>query len=153
MVVVTVFPSSVSDDASGNGAHGYDSITSLVVVDKPGDDGFSSDNVPYSSSSGYTYGGTIYHLGAPEEMKSCPYGFVAGESYIYRWTNLNEAPYDIRFSVLGTGETNGYHTHEYQNQTAEPWTIKTYGSLLSFEGPLAGNPESATFTHNFIGYV
>ena len=84
-------------------------------------------------------------------MKSCPYRFVACESYDYWWA-LNGAPYDIRFSVLGTGETNGYHTHEYRNQT-EPMAIKTYGSLLSFEGSLAGNPGVATFTHNFIGYV
>ena len=151
VVVVTVFPSSVSYHEYGQ--YNY-VVTSLVVVDEPGDDGFSSENVPYSSSSGYTDDGTIYHIGAPEEMKSCPYGFVDGAvDRRDMWTGLVKAPYDIRFSVLGTGETNGYHTHEYQNQITGPWTIKTYGSLLSFEGPLAGNPESATFTHNFIGYV
>ena len=150
VVVVTVFPCSVFDEEAGQ--HGA-LETSLVVVDKPGDDEFTSGNAPFNSISRYTYGGTIYHLGAPEEMKSCPYGSVDGESVSYRWTDLNEAPYDIRFSVLGTGETNGYHTYAYRNQTAETWTIKTYGSLLSFEGPLAGNPGFATFTHNFIGYV
>ena len=86
-------------------------------------------------------------------MKSCPYGFVDGKSFSSMWTGLVKAPYDIRFSVLGTGETNGYHTHEYKTQTTGSWTIKTYGSLLSFEGPLAVNPGFATFTHNFIGYV
>ena len=151
VVVVTLFPYSVSNEEYG----GYYNrvVTSLVVVDEPGDDGFSPDEVDYGSSSGYTDDGTIYHIGAPEEMKSCPYGFVDGKSFSSMWTGLVKAPYDIRFSVLGTGETNGYHTHEYQNQTAGSWTIKTYGSLLSFEGPLAVNPGFATFTHNFIGYV
>ena len=151
VVVVTLFPCSVSNYEYGSK---YDRVvTSLVVVDKPGDDGFSSGKVNSSSSSSYTDDGTIYHIGAPEEMKSCPYGFVDGKSFSSMWTGLVKVPYDIRFSVLGTGETNGYHTHEYQNQTTGPWTIKTYGSLLSFEGPLAVNPGFATFTHNFIGYV
>ena len=149
--VVTVFPCSVLNEEYGGGYNRV--VTSLVVVDEPGDDGFSPDEVDYGSSSGYTDDGTIYHIGAPEEMKSCPYGFVDGKSFSSMWTGLVKAPYDIRFSVLGTGETNGYHTHEYQNQTAGSWTIKTYGSLLSFEGPLAVNPGFATFTHNFIGYV
>ena len=151
VVVVTLFPCSVSNHEYGS-SH-YRVVTSLVVVDKPGDDGFSSGKVNSSSSSSYTDDGTIYHIGAPEEMKSCPYGFVDGKSSSSMWTGLVKVPYDIRFSVLGTGETNGYHTHEYQNQTTGPWTIKTYGSLLSFEGPLAVNPGFATFTHNFIGYV
>ena len=149
--VVTVFPYSVSNH-EGMWQYGR-VITSLVVVDKPGDDGFSSGKVHDSSSSRYTDDGTIYHIGAPEEMKSCPYGYDGGKSASYMWTDLGKVPYDIRFSVLGTGETNGYHTHEYQTKLTEPWTIKTYGSLLSFEGPLAVNPGFVTFTHNFIGYV
>ena len=148
--VVTVFPTGVVNREAGQNNR---KVTSLVVVDEPGDDGFSSDNAPYSSSSGYSENGTIYHIGAPEEMKSCSYWYDAGVNYPDMWTGVVKAPYDIRFSVLGTGETNGYHTHEYQTKLTEPWTIKTYGSLLSFEGPLAVNPEFATFTHNFIGYV
>ena len=150
VVVVTVFPYSVSDREYGQ--HNSE-ITSLVVVDEPGDDGFSSDNVPYSSYSRYTDSGTIYHIGAPEEMKSYPYGYDGAVDYRDMWTGRVKVPYDIRFSVLGTGETNGYHTHEYQNQTEGSWTIKTYGSLLSCEGTLAVNPVLDTFTYNFIGYV
>ena len=149
--VVTVFPYSVSNH-EGMWNYGR-TIISLVVVDKPGDDEFSSGEVHDSSSSRYIDDGTIYHIGAPEEMKSYPYGYDGAADYRDMWTGLVKAPYDIRFSVLGTGETNGYHTHEYQTKLTEPWTIKTYGSLLSFEGPLAVNPGFATFTHNFIGYV
>lgn len=79
--------------------------------------------------------GTIYHLGAPEEMKSCPYGFD-GDSARFMWTEPNKVPYDIRFSVLGTGETNGYHTHEYQNQTAGPGQSKHTAACFRSRGRL-----------------
>ena len=62
-------------------------------------------------------------------------------------------PYDIRFSVLGDGETNGYHTYYHKAVFTDPWKIKTYGNFLAFEGSLVGSPEVATVTHNIIGYV